>query len=256
MINQLRADWYRQWHARGFYGVLLFSIFYGLLVPWQHMLGGVVVNAPEKLLAHLARKHWTLLDTLHAATMSATILLYVFIALFVLVVGYEFSQHTYKNTLISGVTRLQFVLSKYLLLLVDVCFCMCLYFGAAVVFGRVSGQAAGAAIGTLWRQGLLLGATMTFFISVVFALAVLILLTTGSMVFSAVFVVVWPLLISMINSFIDWHWLAYLDFFNAAMKITLGLIRTSAQVRYLGVSVAVLLVAVLGATAIIRRREL
>jgi ABC-2 type transport system permease protein len=256
MINQLRADWYRQWHTVGFYIVIIFSAFYGAFATWQHVLSGLIVNAPEKLMDQLIAKKWSVLDTLHAVTISSSFLLYVFIALVVILVGYEFSQHTYKNSLITGISRLQFVLSKYLMLLVDLCLCVALFYGSAVTYALLEGARLGASVGTLWRQGLLLGGTITFFMSVVFALAILILLATGSLVISTIFAVVWPLLISMIHSFVNWHWLIYLDFLNSSMKITLGQISSNEQWRYLGVSVGLLIFAILGATLVIRRREL
>jgi hypothetical protein len=60
----------------------------------------------------------------------------------------------------------------------------------------------------------------------------------------------------MIHSFVDWHWLVYLDFLNSSMKITLGQISSSEQWRYLGVSVGLLFIAIIGATLVIRHREL
>lgn len=256
MINQLRADWYRQWHTLEFYLVVIFSAFYGAFATWQHILSGLIVNAPEKLMNQLIDKHWSVLDTLHAVTISSSFLLYIFIALVVILVGYEFSQHTYKNSLITGISRLQFVLSKYLMLLIDLCLCMVLFYGSAVVYALLQGARLGTSVGTLWRQGLLLGGTITFFMSVVFALAILVLLASGSLVICTVFAVVWPLFISLINSFVDWHWLTYLDFLSSSMKITLGLISSSDQWRYLGVSVGLLVFAILGATVLIQRREL
>lgn len=256
MINQFRADWYRQWHTYGFYAVLLIAAGYGWLVTEQHILGGIAVNAPEKIMQRLIDKNWSVLDTVHAVTMASTLLLFVFITLFVIVIGYEFSQRTYKNSLITGISRLQFILTKYFLLLLDLCFCMLLFYGAAIIYALTQGAHLGASLDTLWRQSILLGVTTTFFMSVVFALAILVLLATRSMVFSTVFAVVWPFAISMVHSFVNWHWLTYLDFLNSAMQITLGFLKAAEQWRYLGVSAALLIAAIVGATFIIRQREL
>ncbi len=117
MINQLRADTYRITHSIGFYITLLLVISYSVLITESKSIGGIMVNADQSLLAHLANSNWTILDSIRGLTMSSSALMYVIMSLFVIIIGYEFSQKTYKNTLVSGISRFKFIMAKYVMLL-------------------------------------------------------------------------------------------------------------------------------------------
>lgn len=110
MINQLRTDFYRLRHTWGIYITLIVTIAYSVIITLNNIVGGIwVVPIPTKILNRLSNKIWTIKDGLSAVSMSSTLLMYVFIGIFVITIGYEFSQKTYKNTLTSGITRFSFV---------------------------------------------------------------------------------------------------------------------------------------------------
>ena len=107
MINQIRADLYRQSHSIGMAIITLLTIVWAMLSTQQEAVGGVSVNAPEKMLNRLIAKHWSVLDGIHAANFAGTFMLWLFIVALVIVFSREFSQKTYKNTLVSGISRLK-----------------------------------------------------------------------------------------------------------------------------------------------------
>ncbi|WP_179396137.1 ABC transporter permease [Lacticaseibacillus absianus] len=256
MINQIRADFYRQLRTWGFGLVMGLTVVYCAVCVWFKSVGGVMVNAPLSALDELTAKQTTVRAGIRGATINSSVLLYVFIALFVIVIGYEFSQQTYKNTLISGISRLQFILAKYLTLLLDLFIALALFYLTALITGRLAGRAWGTALPHLLQETGLTLVTSTFFISVVFSLAMLVLIASGSLVISAVFIVIWPLAVSLGSILTNWHWLSYIDFFNVAAGISFGTIHTGELWRYLLVSVVALTVSVLAGAELIQHKEL
>ncbi|WP_461226682.1 ABC transporter permease [Lacticaseibacillus suihuaensis] len=255
MINQIRADFYRQYHTRGVWLTALLTVAYSAAICWFQEPGGIMVNAPQHMLADLATKKWTVYDGIRSAMISSSVLVYLFIGLFVIVIGYEFSQHTYKNTLLTGISRLGFILGKYVTLLVDLFLGMTLYFATALVVGLLHGLPGGdwTATAKLVGGGVVMS---TFFVSVVFSLGLLLLILTRSTVMTAVFIVVWPLAISLLSIATEWHWLSYFDFFNTESGIAFGLIAQGDIWRYILVSAVVLVGSIGVGTVLIRRQEL
>ncbi|WP_225429063.1 hypothetical protein [Lentilactobacillus hilgardii] len=96
--------------------VILFSI----VVVYSKQVGGVMVSAPVDVLERLSTVPWTLLSGIHGLTISSSVLMYAFISIFVMVIGYEFSQQTYKNTLVSGISRSGFIIAKLVTMLLDI----------------------------------------------------------------------------------------------------------------------------------------
>ncbi|KRM88065.1 hypothetical protein FD19_GL000349 [Lacticaseibacillus thailandensis DSM 22698 = JCM 13996] len=215
-----------------------------------------MINGQTKLLNQLTENDWSIYDGVRGATLSSSILLYLFIAFFVIVIGYEFSQHTYKSTLVSGASRLSFVLSKYVVMLIDILAAMVWYFAVTLVTGMLAGRTLGSTIGQLANFTGTSLFVITFFISVVFSLAIIVLIATKSLVIAAVFVVVWPVGLSIVRLVTAWHWLIYLDFFNAATGISLRTLSLNDAWRSVTVSLVLLIVSIVASSMIMRKQEL
>lgn len=256
MINQIRADFYRQRHSAGMLIVAVLTIIYGAVIVGYKSVGGLMVSGSTDKLTALASKNWSVIDGVHAATLSGTVLLYLFTAIFVFVIGYEFSQRVYKNTLVSGITRLQLILAKYVTLLLDIAMYMLIYFLTTVVTGLVAGRPIGGNALDLVAEVTLILLTNTFFISVIFSLAILLLIGTGSIVISSIFIVLEPILVATVAIIWQWDWVKYLDFLGAADGIAFQTIKNSSLPAYLGISVTLLVVSILSAAVVIRHKEL
>lgn len=128
--------------------VALLTIAWGAFNTQQEAVGGVSVNPPQRILNRLVTKHWTVLDGIHGANFAGTFMLWLFMVVLVVVFTREFSQRTYKNTLVSGISRFQFILGKYLVLLADILVLFTLFFGAATLTGVVSRAGSRRRIGT------------------------------------------------------------------------------------------------------------
>lgn len=256
MINQLRADTYRLSHSVGFYLTLLVVIGYSGLITKTKTIGGIMVNANETALNRLSQANWTLLDGIRGLTISASMLMYIILGLFVITIGYEFSQHTYKNTLTSGISRFQFILAKYIILLISVFITILIYFLTVIITSLTIGRTLGTSWSHLLGTTLLTATTIAFFISVVFSMAILILVITNSTVISAVFIVLFPLAVTTIHMLASWNWLKYIDFFGASNEISLGNLSISQFGPYLLTCGIILVTCVAVSLLAIREKEL
>ncbi|BDR52679.1 ABC transporter [Bombiscardovia nodaiensis] len=258
MMNQMRADFYRQTRTLGMYLVLACTLALSILVTVYQQVGGVMVTdrSMTDLMGEIANSQWSVVTGVKALTMSASLLLYIYIALFVIVIGYEFSQKTYKNTLISGISRIQFIGAKYAVLLVDMLVLCAIYYAASILTGLTMGRSLGESWGALLADAAMMTLTIAFFMSVVLSLAIIILVATGSTIIPAIFVVVWPIAVASLAVFAHWSWLKYMDFLTVGQNVSLSIITTNELWPYIGVSLAVLAVTIAGSALIMRQKEL
>ncbi|RXT54972.1 ABC transporter permease, partial [Lacticaseibacillus chiayiensis] len=178
------------------------------------------------------------------------------IGVFVIVFGYEFTQKVYKNTLISGISRLQFILAKYLVMLLDLLILFTTHFAMVLIGGLIKGRALGGDWTTVFETMGLSIVAATFFLSVVFSLGVFLLIATGSMTIATIVVVIFPLLIEVLNVIAQWKWLKYFDFFGVSQNIGVGSMKMNALPPYIAVSFGFLIVMIGMSVLILRRKEL
>ncbi|GAF37022.1 ABC transporter permease [Lentilactobacillus farraginis] len=256
MINQLRADFYRQTHTFGHYLLMVLVAAFSIITVYSKNVGGIMVSAPEDYLGRLAGMKWTLLSGTRGLTISSSVLMYAFISIFIMVIGYEFSQQTYKNTLVSGISRSGFIIAKFMTMLLDIFFQVLVFYIAGILTGIAMGRKTGTDWGNLFSTTLLTAIIVAFFISVVFSMAIVILILTGSLIGSAVFIVAFPMLITILSSITNWSWLKYIDFFSVTVKISLKEITVNQFQPYIWTSFAILAVCFGLALTIIKRKEL
>lgn len=256
MLNQLRADTYRQLHTWGTYIVLAITILFSILITSSESVGGLMVSTDDTTMDRLNHGAWSVLTGLKSATLSSTVLLYIDIAIFVIIIGQEFSKQVYKNTLITGITRLGFIVGKFIMMLGNILILTLIFYGTAAITGKLAGRSLGT-------SGLKLGQTIgnmtltvAFFISVIFSLGVIMLVLTNSVVAATVGIVLWSILIGILASLSNWTWLKYLNFTGVAQSVALGGLKVSELGPYLGISGGLLLLTMAGSAILIQYKEL
>ncbi|AUI71298.1 ABC transporter permease [Companilactobacillus alimentarius] len=255
MLNQLRADFYRLSHTMGIYLTLLVTIIYSAIITGKELIGGIIVS--DYSMKELnSIKVWSLKDGINASTLSSSLLVYIFIGIFVMTIGYEFSQKTYKNTLVSGITRTQFIVSKYLIMLINIFAFSLIYFFTSIVTGMTLSRSVGTSWSSLLTMIFKTSLVIAFFISVIFELAILVLLLTSSIVTGSVFIVAFPILVATLHNIADWSWLKYFDFFSVALKISLKLIPNNQLWNYISISLVVVLITMVLSVVVIRNKEM
>lgn len=255
MLNQIKADGYRQAHTFSLYVVLAVTIIYSFLTTSYESVGGLMINSGESM-DNFGAQQWSVMTGLKSATLSSTVLLYIDIALFIMIVGQEFSKKVYKNTLTSGISRLAFITGKFVTMLVDIIGLTFIYYVVVLLVSWLAGRAGGASGATIMRTLGSMTLTIAFFISVVFSIGVIILVLTESVVVAAVFIVLWPILIALLVIFTNWQWLKHFNFTGVAQQIALGSLKVDALWPYIGTSIAVLIVAIIGSAILMQRKEL
>ena len=258
MINQIRADFYRQRRSIGMLILLIATVALGIVTTWGKTTIGMSTGGEEyndKLLA-IEGRSWTVRTGLQVGAASTSLLIYFFIAVFVIVIGAEYSQHTLKNTLTSGISRIQFILGKYVTILTDIILLTLCYYITILLTGLALGRKPGASWGILCKDVAVMTLTVGFCISVIISLGIILLIITKSLVIPAVVIVIWPILIGLVELTAKWQWLKYLDFVGFGEQIVLNTLKADQVWIYTGVSVGVVLVAIFGSALIISKQEI
>ncbi len=258
MINQIRADFYRQRRSIGMLILLIATVALGIVTTWSKTTIGMSGGSEEyndKLLA-IEGRSWTVRTGLQVGAASTSLLIYFFIAVFVIVIGAEYSQHTLKNTLTSGISRIQFILGKYVTILTDIILLTLCYYMTILLTGLALGRKPGASWGILCKDVAVMTLTVGFCISVIISLGIILLIITKSLVIPAVVIVIWPILISLVEYAFKLNWLKYFDFVGFGDQMILGTLQANQVWVYAGVSVGVVLVAIIGSALIISKQEI
>ncbi|MGC6767106.1 ABC transporter permease [Enterococcus sp. LJL128] len=254
MIRLIKADFYRLFRAKGFYITFLLIIVYAALIVISQTVGSVGVNTTD--LVDSKSIVWNLTLAVQYTAFSSPFLVYFLIGLFVILLGYEFSQHTYKNSLTSGVSRLCFMLSKYVIQLTCFIVASIFYFCGSAVIAFFKYGAEGIDMGGFFWDTFKLAIGVSLVISVIFSLASLILVLSGSTVIASVFIVIYPVAIQIFAMLIDFDGLKYFDFFGLVQQIGVGAISGKELVPYIIVSLLLILLSIFGSSLTIRQKEL
>ncbi len=252
MIKQIRADFYRLYHTVGMAIMILIIAGISFLVVNYQSLGGVMVTT----ISNQSSTTWTTASLSRNLTLSGTLLPYLLLGLFVIILGYEFSYQTYKNTLVSGISRSAFIIGKYVTMLINIVAMVAVFFLAGLVTSVVKGRPLGGQWATILSRVVWNALLIAFFISVIFSLGIVILMATTSQVISTVFIVVYPFLVSIISGLTNWQWLKYFDFFQIADKVSFGIIKVSQLPQYILASLGILIVSIVVSVMVLKRREL
>lgn len=258
MINQIRADFYRQRRSIGMLFLLIATVALGIGTTWNKITVGISTGGEEYAhkLSEIQRQSWTIRTGLQAGVTSATSLIYFYIAVFVIVIGSEYSQHTLKNTLTSGISRLQFILGKYVTILIDIILLTLCYFITILLTGLALGRKPGANWGILGKDVAVMTISVSFCISVIISLGIILLIIAKSLVIPAVVIVIWPVVIGLVEFTAKWKWLEYFDFVGFGEQIVLNTLKADQAWIYAGVSAGVVLVAIIGSALIISKQEI
>ena len=258
MVNQVRADFYRQRRSIGMLLLLIATVALGIVTTWGKTTIGITTGGEEYAhkLSEIEGRSWTIRTGLQAGAASASSLVYFYIAVFVIVIGSEYSQHTLKNTLTSGISRIQFILGKYVTILIDIILLTLCYFITILITGLALGRKPGADWGVLGKDVAVMTLLVSFCISVIISLGIVLLIIAKSLVAPAVAIVIWPVLIGLVELTAKWQWLKYFDFVGFGEQIVLNTLKADQAWIYAGASVGVVLAAIIGSALIISKQEI
>lgn len=251
MIRLMKADIYRLLHTKGFFATGLAVMAYAIIQVITETSGGVGIN--QDLMSPAGAD---LKSAVNAAIFSSSILVYIFIGLFVMIIGYEFSQKNYKNSLTAGLSRFQFVFAKYLSEVIYLTLFILIYFLTVIVTAYVKFGNTQSDFLSLIMEVLFLAVAFGLLISVVFSLATMLLISMGSLIVGSVFIVFYPLIIQIAYSLTSWEQLKYFDFLGFVQILATGQLTFEEIIPYVIVSAVVTILALMGSALVIRKKEL
>jgi ABC-2 type transport system permease protein len=253
MTRLMKADFYRLSHTVGIYITLAVVAILGVM----NVVFETSISSGINVEGDLGKKViWDLAHLMRNTVLSSSILNYCFISIFVILIGFEFSSKTYKNSLISGTSRITFVLAKYATELLVLISATILFFMAALLAGIVKYGLGQTDLLAVFSEMLVISVVLGLMISVLFSLATMVLTLTESSVMAAVFIVMYPLIIQIIALVTKGEEVKYLDVSGFAQMVGLNQIKLSESVPYLLVSLGLILMSLVGSAFIIRHKEL
>lgn len=208
MLNMARADFYRLFRSKGFYITEVVLICLVILSVVTNSLGSIVGNSETLATFQAAsnKTQWSAVKSVAAMSSMASILIYIILPIFIMTIGFEFSRKTYKNPLSSGMTRINYFISKYLIFVI-MCIPQFLFFYLTVFVTSWIKNGAGKITGHfLWKMLGTLGIQLME-ISALFAIAVLIIYAFFSTIAAVIVTIVVPLIpsiLSLIFKKVDW----------------------------------------------------
>lgn len=256
MLRLIKADFYRLFHSKGFYMILLAIIGLAGSIIVSELFTAMSANE-ETYAAMDAYQNmgWDPAIALKGALSSSSMLNYLFIGFFIIISGYEFSQKMYKNTLTSGVSRITFVVSKYFTLLLTVMLGTALYLGSTFIFSFFKYGMSNVNLGELMKDTAFATISLAFCISVIFSLANVLLIAFTSSVLATVFIAVFPLAIQMITLATKWSGMKYFDFFSIGQDMALNELSGEALIPYILISLAMIIGSIIISAGVIKKKE-
>lgn len=130
MSNIIRADFYRITHSKVFYmtQLALFMVLLGSILSHTTLQAGMQSDDFLSIIQKIEKHNWTGSDALLASSLMAGLLVYFYLPLFYLSVGFELTRGTIKNVITIGISRWKFFMSKYVVFLFIAAFEYVLYY--------------------------------------------------------------------------------------------------------------------------------
>lgn len=214
MLNMARADMYRLFHSKGFYITQILMIIVATISILTSTLGEVGADSDgfNQFQSASQKVDWTGVQSVKAMTSETSFLIYFILPLFIMTIGFEFSRKIYKNPLSSGMTRLNYFVSKYVVfLLISACQLIFYYVFIFLVGGLKNGF--GKITGHFLIKFFQTASVQLLELSAIFAIATLVMYLFFSTIAAVVTTIILPLIVSILVLIFTSHdWLRYFSF--------------------------------------------
>lgn len=208
MFNMARADSYRLAHSKGFYVTEIVLI--GLIIvnvatqSLSMVLGSDRLRAFQSTVTHL---DWTGAQSIKMMSSMASLLIYILLPIFSITIGFEFSRDIYKNPLSSGMTRLNYFISKYIIYLFLSLFQLILYYTLIYLTSGIQ-HGFGHTNGLFWTSMLRTFGVQYLNFTALFTLAMLVMYLSFSVLITVIFTIIFPIILSIFfQIFPHAHWI-------------------------------------------------
>lgn len=200
MFNIIRADFYRILHSKIFYltQIALFVMVLVNVSSHTTFLAGIQSDDFMNVVHNIERSSWTGATALVGTSLMAGALIYFYLPLFILSIGYDLTHGTIKNLISSGFSRQIIFVSKYITFLILSAAEYLFYFVLAFSIASIS-----SGIG-VFKENFLYSFLQSMgiqFLSLqaIFAVTILILYVSRSNVAAVIATVSFPVLLSTVS---------------------------------------------------------
>ncbi|MBG9980343.1 ABC transporter permease [Facklamia lactis] len=214
MINSLKADLFRLFKSRGFYLTLFILMLHQLMVIINEAVGsiGIVSDASPEEASHVIDNIiWTAEVAVKQSSHTTSLLIYLGLPLFVMIIGFDLVRSTYKNILTIGISRTEYFLSKLMIFAFVLVLEIVTYYTIAFLIGGIR-NGWGELDSNFWSH---FGQVLSFqYINIlaIFSLSMVVLYWLFSNVGAVIVAVASPIILAIMAMFLQKDWLAYFNF--------------------------------------------
>ncbi|GFH43417.1 hypothetical protein Hs30E_19680 [Lactococcus hodotermopsidis] len=250
MLNLIKSDFYRLMRSKGFYITVIVEIlitlaFFYLLTADISSSGTVKIEQTSGGLIQ------SLKGTMSGMGSATTQISYFAISLFVILVGHEFSMQTFKNSLTSGISKTSFVLGKYVTTLLAFMLIAATMFVTYFLAGMMKFGSGDTNIPKLLGEMVFMTIGNGLILSILFAIAMLILVVTHSSVAAIAFAIIYPAVIPTVLFVVKVDVLKYLSFLSYGWQLD-ELSKDS--LPYLIIGLVVIVVSLVSSSLILKKK--
>lgn len=254
MLRLMRADFYRLCHSKGFYIVLAVSAISAGIIVCTNFFPVIGSNETTyNMMLAIKSSKWDSRIVFQAALASYAFFNYVFIGLFIMISGYEFSQNIYKNTLTSGISRTMVILAKNVMHVFTTALATLVYFTVLILLTYVKYGIADS--GSSFKNVFFASVCLVLCINVFLSLANILLLITSSTVVSTIFIAAFPLVIQMISSSGNWSWLEYINLFEITQNMAFYELSGQELFPYILVNISIIFSSIMTSSYVSNKKE-
>lgn len=214
MINSLKADLFRLFRSKGFYLTLFILILHQVMVTINEAVGSIGIvseSSPEEANHIIDNIVWTADIAVRQASHTTSLLIYLGLPLFVMIIGFDLVRSTYKNILTIGISRTEYFLSKLMIFAFVLLLEILIYYALSFIIGGIK-NGWGELDSHFWLHfGQVIGFQYINILAI-FSLSMVVLYWLFSNVGAVIVAVASPIILASMAMFIQKDWLAYFNF--------------------------------------------
>lgn len=259
MINMLKADLYRIFRSKSFWitqiilvVIVVLSVYFSAVTEFEVSVG---VEEGAQVANDFSKVAWTGCFSIQALMQMSSILAFVMMPIFKIIVGNDLSKEAYKNIIPIGISRTAYLSSKYVVFLVVSLLQFVFYYLSGFLVGTVIngvGQFVVPINEVVW----------SFFLSycefqALYALMMLVLYLSFSNVAAILFGILYPMLISIpVIVFPEATWLNNFNFGELITYIPVSSFSTQDWIQLIVPVIAAIVIGIAGSVIIFKKKEL
>lgn len=259
-MRVIQADMYRLFRSKVFWitEILLMAFIFLTILFEQIGNVGVDVTISDEATAiqeAIQQIEWTSDVTMMMMSQVASTLIIMSLPMLVMIVGHDLTRKTYKNILTTGVSRLNYFLSKFLVFMLLLLIQCVIFYGVAFITSGVK-NGFGEIDGEFWKTFLKMIGYQYVNMLAIFAVATFTLYLFMSNVWAVIVAFVFPTLISITYLILKWDAFKYVNFQTNIDQASMLVTQNNFMLQSLSATVLIICSVLLFAYLMFKRKSL